>query len=214
MRYNYKDCIGKKFNHLTITGESTFRKKTVRSVKCLCDCGNETWVDFSNITSGHIKSCGCIYRKSEGDSETRFYNIFNKMCDRCENESSSAYKWYGGRGIKCLWKNYSDFKKDMYDSYCAHVNEYGEVETTIDRIDPDKDYCKDNCRWATNMEQQNNRRNTRYIQMDDGSLITIRELSEKIGIPFKTLDNRYYKIDKEHKRIVNYSDLIKDKDIV
>ena len=214
MRYTYKKCIGKKFNYLTITEEYKFRTPKCRSVKCKCDCGNYTWVDFSNIVNGHIKSCGCMYRKALGDSDTRFYNIFKKVEERCNKKEFSNYHLYGGRGIKCEWKTYSDFKDDMFDSYCKHVEEFGEKETTIDRIDVNGNYCKENCRWATVQEQQNNRRNTRYIEMEDGTLVTIRELSQMTGIRIKVLDGRFCKLDTKHTRLVKYRDIIKDEDIV
>ena len=214
MRYIYKNCIGEKFNHLTITDEYEFRKPKKRTVKCKCDCGNYTWVEFSNVTSGHIKSCGCIYRKSLGESHTRFYNIYSKMNSRCNNKSESAYHLYGGRGIKCEWNSYEEFKNDMYDSYIQHVNEYDEKNTTIDRIDPNGKYCKENCQWATIDEQAYNKRNTRYIEMPSGKLINLKELSELTGININTLDSRYCRLDTEHTHLVKYNDIIKNEDIV
>ena len=59
---------------------------------------------------------------------------------------------------KSLWNSFEEFKNDMYESYLAHVKEYWEKDTTIDRIDPNKDYCKENCRWATIKEQAINKK--------------------------------------------------------
>ena len=56
------------------------------------------------------------------------------------------------------WKEYSGFKKDMWDSYCEHVNTHGEKQTTLDRINVNDHYTKDNCRWATYSEQRVNQR--------------------------------------------------------
>ena len=218
MRYNYKNCIGKKFNNLTITDEWKWQSKNRRLVKCICDCGNEKWILFDNITRGHIKSCGCKYRKALGDSEKletkRFYNIWRSINSRCNKESDSAYYLYGGRGILLEWNSYEEFKNDMYNSYLQHVEEYGEKNTTIDRIDVNGNYCKENCKWATIEEQSYNKRNTRYIIMEDGSLITLKELSKITSININTLSSRYDKCKSKLSRKVPYKEIIKNKDIV
>jgi hypothetical protein len=79
--------------------------------------------------------------------------IFNAMRRRCKYPSQKSYKYYGGKGIIVEWNKYLDFKNDMYGSYLEHISIYGKRETTIDRIDSDKNYCKENCRWATYKQQ-------------------------------------------------------------
>lgn len=77
------------------------------------------------------------------------YSRYWSMFRRCKYTSQIGYKYYGGKGITVEWKTYQDFKKDMYESYLKHIEVYGKRQTTLDRIDSDKNYCKENCRWAT-----------------------------------------------------------------
>lgn len=82
---------------------------------------------------------------------TRPYRIYNGLKNRCKNKKNPDFPLYGGRGIKCEWENFIDFWKDMEIGYKDNL--------TIDRIDPDGNYKKSNCRWVTNDIQQSNKRN-------------------------------------------------------
>lgn len=90
----------------------------------------------------------------------KFYDVYCTMKSRCNRKTHISYPNYWGRWIKCLRNTFEEFKNDMYESYVAHVKEYGRGNTSIDRIDVDWNYCKENCRWATRREQQYNCRNT------------------------------------------------------
>ena len=105
----------------------------------------------------------CEERKQYAARDGGLYRKFVVMRARCNYKTNSHYKWYGGRGIKMLWPNYGTFKADMQKSFDAHIKKHGIEETTIERLDNDKDYCKENCRWATNTEQKlNQRRGNRF----------------------------------------------------
>lgn len=99
--------------------------------------------------------------KIHGQKQTRLYKIWENMLARTRTKSSSYYKDYGGRGIKVSseWKNFSSFFRDMGKSYQCHVKKHGVKETTLDRKNNAKDYNRENCRWATQQEQQRNKRN-------------------------------------------------------
>jgi len=101
----------------------------------------------------------------------RFYRIYAWIKGRCNTPSDSGYLWYWWRWIKCLWTSFSEFKEDMYNTYLEHVERFWEIDTTIERIDTNWNYCISNCTWKTRLEQQNNRRD--YI-IKDNDYITKR----------------------------------------
>ena len=90
----------------------------------------------------------------------RLKSIFKSMNDRCYNSNKENYSRYGGRGITVCdrWRtSFENFYEDMGKSYEEHVDEYGEKDTSIDRINVDENYCKENCHWSTRSEQQLNK---------------------------------------------------------
>lgn len=92
---------------------------------------------------------------------TRFYRIFFKIRERCNDKRHPKFHLYGGRGITTGWIKFEQYKLDMYEAYEEHVKKNGEHNTTIDRINRDKGYNKHNCRWATYSAQNKNRRMTK-----------------------------------------------------
>lgn len=128
--------------------------------ECLCDCGNTKIVKVYNLTRGKTQSCGCASLVSfHGLSSSPEYQAWKDMKDRCYNEKNEAYINYGGRGITVCdeWKNdFMAFYTIMGPRPSSHCS--------LDRKDNDKGYSKDNCRWATRAEQNNNKRNNPHYE--------------------------------------------------
>ena len=112
---------------------------------------------------------------------TRFYWIYRRIIDRCNNPNVKSYYRYGGKGIKCLWKNFEKFRNDMYESYLQHIKDFGERNTTIDRINNSKHYCKKNCRWATYKQQGGNTSRVKNITFN-GKTLNISEWAKELGV--------------------------------
>lgn len=102
---------------------------------------------------------------------------------RCENPSDAGFKNYGGRGISVC--------KMWSDSFENFFNDMGQrpESTSIDRIDNDGPYSPENCRWATKLEQDNNRRTNRNITIS-GETMTATKWARKIGINVATFYSR------------------------
>lgn len=157
------DYIGKRFGRLTVIGRLPSRGhgKGTKLI-CRCDCGNETEVFASNLTRGHTTSCGCLKREivaagahtTHGKRQTRLYEIWRSMKQRCTNPNKINYARYGGRGIKVCSEWMESFEA-FYEWATTHGYK---DDLSLDRINNDGNYEPGNCRWATPKEQAANRR--------------------------------------------------------
>lgn len=157
-----KDLTGMRFGKLTVLSFEETRNGHAYW-KCVCDCGETAVIRSGCLSRGDTRSCGCLKKEngtSHGMTDTHFYNAWLSMKDRCFNAKRKTYKYYGGAGITVCerWLIFENFKNDMFVSYGKHVQEHGEHDTTLDRIDSKKDYTPENCRWATRLLQNNNRK--------------------------------------------------------
>lgn len=121
--------------------------------------------------------------------DKRFYGIWNGMLDRCYDSKNNSYIHYGKKGIKVQesWHDYFNFEDDMYESYIKHVDEFGEKDTTIDRIDPNGNYELSNVRWATCKEQANNTSSNFMVTED----LTLAQFCDKYDLPYNTTRYRF-----------------------
>lgn len=179
---------GKRIGLLTVISKTNKRTKDRQVLwECLCDCGNKTLVRASWLKRGRNKSCGC-YRPgcpTHSASDTRAYISWSHMLQRCYNQKADNYKHYGGRGIKVCdkWRSFSGFYADMGERPAKY---------SLERIDNDGDYCKQNCRWATQKEQGRNVRTNKNITINKKTSC-IATLAEEYGMDYETLRQRITK---------------------
>ena len=153
------DLNGKTFGRLTAISVTKKGIRNKRAWVCQCECGSEVILQTSMLMSGHTRSCGCLHReevgnmsRSHGLSQTPEYNVWMNMKARCSNPNNDHYKYYGGRGIRVCerWRtSFEDFLHDMGSKPAA--------KHSIDRMNNDGNYTKENCRWATANEQARNK---------------------------------------------------------
>lgn len=174
--------IGRKIGRLTVIKKSEDSSPRKIRYVCLCDCGNTKIISGNNLGIGRTESCGCLWRErvknngvEHGLSRTRIHKVWSGMIERCSLKSAGSYLNYGGRGISVCeeWKNFIKFYE------WAMENGYSD-DLTLDRIDVNGNYEPGNCRWATHIQQSNNRRNNRFIECN-GVIHTEAEWSRMIG---------------------------------
>lgn len=148
------DITGQKFNYLTVIKRNGVDSSGTVKWLCKCDCGKIVTVVGSHLRSGHTKACGCRLAKGlHHISHTNLYHKYHYIKRRCYNNNDSHYKYYGGKGIKMC----DEWLKDVTLFYEWSVNNGYKEHLTIDRIDPNKDYSPENCRYVDRGIQARNK---------------------------------------------------------
>jgi hypothetical protein len=198
----FKDLTGKTLNRLTVLG--LYEQKDKKSYWfCKCECGSLCVIQGHKFTSETTKSCGCLQREwtakmalleptreacikrltKHGKRHSRVYTIYGQMRSRCYNSKSISYQGYGARGITVCdrWlESFENFYADMGDPPEGF---------SIDRIDNDKGYSPDNCRWADAKTQANNRRSSRILTYN-GTSLTVAQWGLRLNTNPDRLHNR------------------------
>ena len=189
------DLTGKKFGHLTVLEKAgSDPKRAEWRWLCKCECGNLTIVPSYRLRHGGVTSCGCHqydrdFCSKNAKNYPRLYRIYRGMKTRCTNPKYQYWDRYGGRGISICdeWQN--------FDNFCDWALSSGYEESkrhpalSIDRIDVDKGYSPDNCRWATATQQANNTSRNHLISAF-GKTMTIAEWARETGIKDHTIYHR------------------------
>ena len=191
------DLTGHKFGRLTALRRETTRTPYKNGIHyraywyCVCECGNEVRVLTGSLRDESTKSCGCLLREKalitcksraiHNLTDTPIHKSWQKMKERCLNENHMLYHRYGGRGITICkeWRDFTLFLRDMEDTWFPGA--------TLDRIDSNGHYEKNNCQWLSRAD--NSAKKCFYYEYK-GKQMSLREIAEDVGIPYKTLKAR------------------------
>lgn len=195
------DLTGQRFGRLTVICRADTKSKDVKWL-CKCDCGNECITKGIYLRTGDTKSCGCIAKQllvnrnyKHGKRHTRLYNIWRDIIRRCESATRYAHEYYHDKGITIC----EEWRNDFLAFYNWAMNNGYSDDLTIDRIDTDKNYEPNNCRWVTMKVQGNNKSNNFHISYN-GETHTLSEWADITGIKRLTI----------RARIMNYHWSVKD----
>ena len=158
------EMTGQNYGLWTVLGRGLQHNSGKAYWLCRCACGTVREVEGKSLRQGISRGCGCTRKENaakaskasnttHGMRNTRLYTIWHSMKGRIHYATTNSYDRYGGRGIKICPEWESDFPSF---AKWAQENGYND-KLTLDRIDPDGDYCPENCRWATWKDQARNK---------------------------------------------------------
>lgn len=198
-----EDLTGRKFGRLTVI-EFSHKEKNGVYWKCRCDCGNVKAIKAYSLKSGASKSCGCYNKEparglnyKHGKTNTRLYRIWKNMKERCGNPSNNHYESYGGRGITVCGE-WDDTKNGFIAFYNWAISHGYAENLTLERKDVNGNYCPENCCWITLTEQQRNKRNNVYVEIN-GEKKLLSDWEKDTGVDSSVLTNRIKRgVKEEH----------------
>lgn len=189
------NLVGHVFTRLTVVREVGRGAQNRVMWECRCSCGGERVTCTATLRRGEAKSCGCLRRENmvalgrsrrTHGSDHPLLHLFHGMHARCKNKRHKAYPSYGGRGIRVCerWSSFENFLADMGERPPG---------TMIERMDNDGPYSPDNCRWATRVEQMNNKTDNTWLTLPDGRRLTMAQASREFGLSSGVLHLRMKK---------------------
>lgn len=181
------DLSGQKFGKLHVRGRWGYVQRNTKQPTwlCKCDCGAFRIVLGAHLRNGTTQSCGCLVGKTQAGhrmTKTPTHNSWRGMIERCSNPKNSHFPRYGGRGISVssTWKKFENFFADMGLRPPGH---------SLDRINNDLGYFKENCRWAAPKDQSRNTSRSVKISFQ-GSTKCLADWATDIGITPSALSVR------------------------
>lgn len=187
------DLTGERFGRLCVLYFAGQDKWRASRWYCQCDCGSSITTAGNSLNKGLVQSCGCLHRERSSaaasthrQTGTPEYHVWQQAKARCYNPRNRRYPTYGARGITMCdrWRN-------SFENFLTDMGPRPSSQHSIDRIDNNKGYSPNNCRWATAAEQSRNRRTTRLLTYK-GDTLPAKDLAAKYGVPYKTLMSRLY----------------------
>jgi hypothetical protein len=185
--HNLRDLTGQQCSRLTVLKRAANDRHNKAQWFCACECGDQATIGGANLIKGIARSCGCLRKEvarrsrlSHGMSSSRVYTIYCAAKLRCGNPNNWNYAYYGGRGIRFLYTSFEQFYSDV-----------GEPPPggTLERCDNDDHYEPGNCRWATQREQNNNKRSN-YRVTAFGRTQTLSRWAREFKLKPHTLRHR------------------------
>ncbi len=171
---NLIDMTGQQFCRLVVVERVRIKEKESKQHtsfwKCKCDCGGEIICSRTHLLDGHIQSCGCLHdenakisNRTHGKYHTRIHAVWSNMIQRCTNPNNHKYHRYGARGINVCdeWRLFENFYNWSIEN--GYDETLSAKECSIDRIDNDKGYYPENCRWTTSVVQSGNKSDNIYL---------------------------------------------------
>lgn len=199
---------GKRFGRWVVKEQvdssKTNGRKSHRAYLCVCDCGTEKVIPAYSLKHNMTKSCGCLRKESlttHNLSNTRLFAIWSEIKYRCNNKECETYKLYHDKGITICeeWEN--DFQT-FYD--WSMENGY-QSNLTIDRIDNNKGYSPDNCRWTTNKVQMNNQDKSIRIFYNN-EWLSVSDVAEIESVSYNTIYSRVKRGKYEKRKLYEEQD--------
>lgn len=185
MGYKRQFEIGERFGARTVLAHCGKDESRQYLYRVRCDCGVENVVAGRGLKkSKSCYECRKGHKATHRKTGTRIYGRWAAMIRRCYNPAVRGYERYGGRGITVCeeWRS-------SFESFLRDMGEPPFDGAQIDRIDNDKGYGKDNCRWATARENNNNRHTTLWVNID-GARVCFVDALRKSGVKYETARKR------------------------